>query len=279
MTSLGTRIGQGVEAEVFATVEGYALKLMRSPDHAARLGMEVAALRAAAVAGVRTPRVYRQVVVDGRPGIEMQRIQGVDLLTMIARRPWIVFHAGKLAGRTHAAIGAAPAPETLPAVRDVAGSVIDRMLQVSPSPEIAWAMQVLATLPDGDRLCHGDFHPGQMMVEGGEGVVLDWATAKRGDPLFDHALTCVILRMGRPPPGTSAQPQALATVGRRLLTTSYMRSYRAAATFPIDATRLRSWEVVCLALRLAAGLPGEARPLRASLTRAFVGRREKGLPV
>ena len=254
------------------------MKLMRSPEHADRLALEVAALRAAVAAGVRAPRVEGQVVVDGRPGVVMERIEGVDLLTMIARRPWIVFQAGRLAGRTHAAINAAPAPASLPAVREAVGAALDRMQQASPLPEVAWALRVLATLPDGDRLCHGDFHPGQMMVEGTQGVVLDWGAAKRGDPHFDHALTCVILSIGRTPPGTPLMLRTLATVGRQLLTTSYARSYREAATFPADTNRLWGWEVVSLAYRLTAGLPGEAPPLRASLASAFALRKKRGLP-
>ena len=45
LTNPGRLIGQGVEAEVFATDEGHALKLMRSPGHADRLALEVHAMQ------------------------------------------------------------------------------------------------------------------------------------------------------------------------------------------------------------------------------------------
>lgn len=278
MTPQGRLIGQGAEAEVFATEDGMALKLMRSAVDADRLAREVVALRAAAEAGVRVPRLARQVELDGRPGVVMQRIEGIDLLTLIGRRPWSVFSAGAMTGRVHAQINAAPAPDGLPSVKDAVGSTLDRLLNAAPSAEVDWAARVLRNLPDGDRLCHGDFHPGQMMVEAGEAVALDWGSAKRGDPLFDHAVTRVALSLGAPPPGSSLPLRALATIGRGILVASYVRAYRRAAVPPVDARRVLAWEVVALAARLSINQPAEIARLRARLAKLFARRKANGLP-
>lgn len=95
------------------------------------------------------------------------------------------------------------------------------------------------------------------MLSDGECVVFDWPGAKRGDPLFDYARTRVLLTMGEPPPGTPLLLRFLAKAGRRLLVSSYARSYERHAAEPVDQARVRAWEIVNLAVRLFENIPGE----------------------
>ena len=90
-------IGQGAEAEVFERQDGRVLKL-RSHGSVERMAHEVAALEAARSAGVRVPQAYEQVVVDGRPGLVRERLQGTDLFSLMGRKPWLVFRSGRLTG-------------------------------------------------------------------------------------------------------------------------------------------------------------------------------------
>jgi Phosphotransferase enzyme family len=112
-------IGQGREAEVFECPDGRVLKLLRASGPRTGLAFEIAALEAARSAGVSVPQVYEEVVIDGRNGLMMERLDGTDLLTMIGRTPWLVFRCGRLTGEIHARINAGRAPESLPAVKDV----------------------------------------------------------------------------------------------------------------------------------------------------------------
>jgi hypothetical protein len=59
---------------------------------------------------VGAPRTYDEVVIDGRSGLVMDRLEGADLLTIIGRKPWRVFESGRLTGEVHARINAARAP-------------------------------------------------------------------------------------------------------------------------------------------------------------------------
>jgi hypothetical protein len=63
------------------------LRLLRALGPIARLAFEVAALEAARSAGVPVPQIYEEVVVDGRPGLVMEHLQGPDLLTTIGQKP------------------------------------------------------------------------------------------------------------------------------------------------------------------------------------------------
>ena len=264
-------IGQGREAEVFEWRDGRVLKLLRAPGPTSRLAFEVAALEAARSAGVPVPRTYEDVVIDGRPGLVMEQLKGSDLLSTIGQKPWLVFNSGRLMGKIHARINAARAPVSVPAVRDVVSRGLTRL--ASSEPTLAeWVARILAQLPDGDALCHGDFHPGQIMFSNDQNAAFDWAGAKRGDPLFDYARTRVLLRIGEPPPGTPLTLKLLARIGRQLLIRSYVRSYESYAAERVDQLRVRKWEIVNLAVRVMDDIPGERPRLLQSLQKEFVGR-------
>ena len=51
------------------------------------------------------------------------------------------------------------------------------------------ALNMLRQLPDDDKLCHGDFHPDNIIVAPDGLVVVDWANAVCGHPLADVART------------------------------------------------------------------------------------------
>ncbi|MBI4732423.1 MAG: phosphotransferase [Chloroflexi bacterium] len=54
------------------------------------------------------------------------------------------------------------------------------------------ALTALEALPDGDRICHGDFHPGNILLTPARAVVIDWIDASLGNPLADVARTTII---------------------------------------------------------------------------------------
>jgi aminoglycoside phosphotransferase (APT) family kinase protein len=250
-------IGEGAEAQILELQDGRVLKLLRARGRVERVAYEVAALDAARSAGLQVPEAFEQVTVNGRPGIVMKRLRGTDLLSVLGRKPWLVFRTGRPTGELHARINAARGPASLPRVKDVAQEILASLARREPAVQLEWIRRVLERLPDGEALCHGDFHPGQLMLSDGECVAFDWAGAKRGDPLFDYARTRVLLTIGEPPPGTSLLLRFLAKVGRRLLISSYARSYERNAAEPVDHARVRQWTVVNLAVRLFENIPGE----------------------
>ena len=84
-------LGAGREAEIFAWEDGRVLRLAREPSADAMIEREVTALAAAQRAGAHVPRVYERVTVDGRPGVVLERVDGIDLLGSLAGRPYLRF--------------------------------------------------------------------------------------------------------------------------------------------------------------------------------------------
>jgi aminoglycoside phosphotransferase (APT) family kinase protein len=267
--SFGEKLGEGREAEVFACGDGKVLRLMRNPDHGWRLDREAAAITAATAAGAPVPAAYERVVVDGRPGLVMERVEGPDLLTMLSAQPWRVVQVGRMLGEIHARLHSVSAPGGLARLSDQTRERIESGTQLGLSPPldehlVRSATSTLDGLGDGDALCHGDFNPANVLLGRSGPSVIDWVSASAGDRHGDVARTRLLLSIGEPPPGTSPIINALDRVGRPLLLASYMRAY--ARVLALDRARLERWEVVRAAERLAFEyIPQEERALRALL--------------
>ncbi|MFD1910018.1 phosphotransferase family protein [Paenibacillus rhizoplanae] len=53
----------------------------------------------------------------------------------------------------------------------------------------------LAELPDGEKLCHGDFHPDNILMDD-KLWVIDWMTGVRGNPAADVARSVIMFSIG-----------------------------------------------------------------------------------
>ena len=255
-----TKIAEGREAELFLLPDGRVLRLMRRgmPHADERVQLEATALAAAAQAGAPAPRVYETVLRDGRPGLVMERLEGPDLLTLLGRRPWLLPSIARRTAHVHAELHRVRAPATLPSLKDWVAARIAESDAV-PAHLHREALSLLDGLPDGDRLCHGDFHPGNVMVGTDRPMVVDWTNAARGDPAGDVARTWVLLEVSPVPPGTPALLHRLTALGRGALLHGYARAYLRRSM--IDAERLARWTQLRAIERLAQEIPGERERL------------------
>jgi aminoglycoside phosphotransferase (APT) family kinase protein len=210
--------------------------------------------------------VYGITEVMGRPGIIMERIDGTDLLTRINARPWTVFKAGGILGEVHARLHSATASERLPFLKPTLAARIGSRKEVPP--ELArFAIDAMNELPEGDRICHFDYHPANVLMGPSGPVVIDWTNAKRGDHHADVARSVLILRLGEPPPGSvSTLVRALTRLGRAVLLRGYMSAYRRHG--PLDRALVERWVPVCAVDRLLDGIPEEVSAIHRLLKKA-----------
>jgi aminoglycoside phosphotransferase (APT) family kinase protein len=263
------KIAEGSEAEIFAWEDGTVLRLMRDPEAGEAVEWQAQAMEAARASGVRVPAVHGTTTVQGRPGLIMERVDGPDMLTLVGARPWTIFSVGAVSGKVHAQMHSVQAPTHLRDLRAALREAIDSS-ELVPRHLAEFALSVLKDLPDRDILCHGDFHPGNIIDAGGEPVVIDWTNVTRGDPAADFARTNLLLRLGEPPPGSSLLLRVLALVGRKVLLAAYRRAYRRVRA-PDEALVTR-WEVPVMAHRLVENYESE----RPALLRLLEERRAAG---
>ncbi len=248
------KIAEGREAEIYAWDDNTVLRLMRSPHATRAVEWQARAMEAARSSGVSVPAVHGITTVQGRPGLIMERIDGPDMLTLLSKRPWLVYSVGSVSGQLHAEMHGVQAPDDIRELRPALKASIEASPLV-PRQLAEFALSVLDGLPDGDRLCHGDFHPGNILRTDHEPVVIDWSNVMCGDPAADVCRTNLMLRLGEPPPGSPLLLRLLTLVGRRILLAAYHRSYRRYRA--LDEELAARWEVPVTARRLVENIESE----------------------
>ena len=79
--------------------------------------------------------------------------------------------------------------------------------------------------PDGDFLCHGDFHPDNVMMTSGDPVLIDWPGAKKEIPAADSAQTLIVLMTATLPAHIPLHKRLLMNAGPALFTYTYRQHY------------------------------------------------------
>jgi tRNA A-37 threonylcarbamoyl transferase component Bud32 len=183
----GELLAQGRAADVFDAGPGRVLRRYREGERDDAVP-EAEAMEHARRHGYPVPEVYE---ANGRD-LVMERIDGRTMMADIASAPWRVWRHGRTLADLHNRLHEIPAP---------------------PGAE--------APLGRGERLCHFDLHPDNVLMSPGGPLVIDWSNAARGDGADDDALTWAIM-------ATSVVPgsrvfSAIAGAGRDLLVKAFLK--------------------------------------------------------
>ena len=201
MSELQEPIAVGRTAEIYAFGDGKVLKLFFPTIPQAWIDKEVKTGRYIQDARLPVPKVYETVNRDGREGIVYERIDGPSLLNELGTKPWKAGQYARLLASLHAQVHDVPAPSALETQREWATGGLPQSEKLTEGLRER-VLRLLDSMPAGDRLCHGDFHPGNIIVTGRGPVIIDWMTASGGTGCGDVARTAVILEAAQAPEGT-----------------------------------------------------------------------------
>jgi Ser/Thr protein kinase RdoA (MazF antagonist) len=254
-THLAAPIAEGRTAELYDWDSDHVLKLYHTwcPPHWVEHEAHVA--RVIAGAGIPTPAAGEVLEIDGRRGIVYERVTGMSMLEDMRRRPWLLLRHARSLADLQAQFHRLTVPG-LHAGRDGLRYSIGRAPHL-PEPLRAQALDLLQTLPDGQTLCHGDFHPGNVLISARGPVVIDWMTASLGSPWADVARTSMLLTIGVKAAGDMVSPAIRLLSG--LFHRTYLNRYR--SLVPDGQAELARWLPVIAAARLAEQIDPERAAL------------------
>lgn len=169
-----------------------------------------------------TPKFIEMVEIDGRMGLVYERVEGPSMLKLIMTRPWQLFSLARqfaeLHTRIHAQDGAG-----LPSIRPELNKLVQRSAAfLEGLPGVVF--ETLHNLPDGNTLCHFDFHPDQIIMTHRGLVILDWMNACQGHPMADVARTDILLTLGQLPYG-GRMMRAFIGLWREMFRKTYLSRY------------------------------------------------------
>ncbi len=185
----GKLIGKGAQADVYL-VDGQAVKLFHQN------AMEDAAFYEADLqqkiynAGLCAPRVYGIHTVNGRAAIVMEYIHGPSLGSLMkadgSRAAEYLLQAARLQAQMHQAhVKGLPSQWDRLNQRILAASLLLKELK----DRLVDRLQMLVI---GSVVCHGDFHPYNILQTDQGLVVIDWVDATLGSPMADVCRTYLL---------------------------------------------------------------------------------------
>ena len=246
-------IGEGRTAEIFAWGDGKVLKLYKDWTDPSWAEREYASSVMANEGGAPVPRPYELIQHNGRSGIVFERVEGKTALTLFRTQPWRVIEITRVMAKMQATYLKAPGTG-LPSNKGGLEWGIRRVIEHGLGDERGERiLAALAALPDGDRLCHMDFHPDNIMLTRRGWVIIDWMNTRSGPPLSDVARTSLMFRVGEPPEFTMRI--ALIKLLVRVAKNSYHTAIKSLLGFT-DA-ELDAWLLPVATARLWENIPGE----------------------
>jgi aminoglycoside phosphotransferase (APT) family kinase protein len=190
MREPGPLLASGRDADIFEYGPGLVLRRARTGRS---LAHEARVMEYARAQGFPVPAV-EELSHDGADMV-MERLDGMDMVAVLAKRPWTVTTKGRVLAELHHRL-----------------HEIDAPVWLSPSP-----------VGPGDRLLHLDLHPLNVMITSKGPMVIDWTGACGGEPQVDVALAWVLLTAGAIPGGRLVS--RVLGAGRALLVHAFLASF------------------------------------------------------
>ena len=233
------KLGKGRTAEAFLTEDGRVLKLFYAGYPKESVEKELRNAGMVDALGIPAPRCYGSAEVDGRVGIVYERAAGESLLSALLRTG-DTEGCARVMAELHGKLLACELPEEALDTREFLRREIQRNGRL-PEDRKAEALALLDALPGGNALCHGDFHPDNVLMDGGRAMVIDWMNLVRGDAMYDVAMTWYLLACSPLPPDVQ-EMQGFAQMRGRLAD-EYLKE------MGVEKARIEDWLPVIRASR------------------------------
>jgi len=185
----GKIIGVGKTAIIYEYEKGKVLKLFNQGYPYEAVEKEYYNAIAIRNMDFAKPKVYELITYENRNGIIYDRVDGESLLDWVIRTGDLHECATCMA-KVHKAI-IENKVSNLPNYKDFLRNQIQKTsLTLDKQQEV---LHMLDKLPDGNTLCHGDFHPGNIIISGEEAFVIDFMNICSGNYLYDVARTVFLV--------------------------------------------------------------------------------------
>ncbi len=243
-----TRIAEGNTSEIFDIGPNRILKLFKDGIPFEVCVREFENTSVARDLLQKVPGPLEVIEVDGKYGIVYEKVTGTNMLEEMLSHIWTIRKQSRNLARYHADI-----QKNITGKLETVKEKLKRDILAADLLDAEEKNRILGymgTLPDGDILCHFDFHPGNIMIRENNPVIIDWMTACMGDKGADVARTGIMLKYGEVP-RSSRLIQIISHAVQNDIYKAYLKEYKRITgieqqdidkwELPIAAGRLHEW--------------------------------------
>jgi aminoglycoside phosphotransferase (APT) family kinase protein len=257
-------VGIGRTAEILEWEEGYVVKLFFTGVSREVAEREAKAGRLISELGLPVPAVREVVEVAGRYGIVFEHMgNGRTMLQEFGSKPWRLSSLMRGFAKLHLEMHRHSVPE-LPSLKErlakrvsrITNEVPDNLREFAQSAKTA-AFARLEDLPEDDKLCHGDFHPDNIIMSSRGPIIIDWSDTTKGNPAADVARTSILFSIGTPAEGRIGG--WFLKLARKRALSLYLKLYLEKGT--ISSESIEAWRLPVAVARITEDVPGERNQL------------------
>ena len=246
-------VTQGGEADIYSIANDKILRVIRNRK-GKTFETEKHLFPILAEHHIKVPAVYEYIESEDMLAQVMQKVDGSTMLEQMQRNPLkLTQEIKKLAGM-HAKL--------LEIQSDCGLHSIDTIFNYFTSKPscldnklINFASKILKELPAKNNICHGDFHPGNILVQDHAYYIIDWSGAYRSDFISDIAHTYLLMAHVPEVPGQSHLQHAVISFLGSNMAKIYLKEIHKLKEFSLSD--FSKWTVVMSLLRVYYGMPSE----------------------
>ncbi len=256
---LNKPIALGVTAEIYAWKADHVLKLYHnwvSPDY---ISNEARITRIAKSSGLPVPNVDELIEINGRHGLIFERIEGRTIWDYIDKRPLSFFWSAQVLAELQVEVHG---KNNLIDIPDQHQRLAEKIQSAEslPRDDKKAVLKALSKMPKVDSLCHGDFHPGNILVTENGPIIIDWLDATIGNPIADVARLWILLSQESAP--HSSKPWIIKLL-LKWYKKIYLQSYLKLR--PFNQQQFFAWIPIVAAVRLDDKVPANVESWLLSL--------------
>ena len=179
-------IGEGFKGRVYRIDQDTVVKVYKNADALEEIQHEREVARLALILGVPTAISYDVVRVGDSYGSVFELLDARSFAKILAEEPermdWCVKEYVDFLKKVHSIV--VPRGK-LPSVKADALTFVRRMKDVLPEAYGDKLLRMVEEIPESDHMIHGDYHTKNIVLSGGEVLLIDMDTLAVGDPIFE----------------------------------------------------------------------------------------------
>lgn len=193
---------------------------------------------------LRAPRFCGIMEYEGKACLLYEKVEGPTMLSYIEPTKRSVSYFSRLTAQIHYELHQVQIDVSSNLKIELSKSIINT--EVITAPEKAIVLEILGTLPEGNVLCHYDFHPGNVILSSDGPVIIDWLNALVGHQLADVTRTFMMINSSALPP--NAPDWLIARRYREQFGEEYLDEYFKLSG--MDRSALEEWLAPTFAARI-----------------------------
>ncbi|NHM30933.1 phosphotransferase [Neobacillus terrae] len=205
--------------------------------------------------GIPSPGLGDLIEYNQKWGIICEKITGIGFTQQISTRPFSLKKNAALFAELQASyhnISTNKLPEQKEYLtRNILGTTL---LTDIEKEEI---LKYLKILPVDNKVCHGDYHTENIILNDQKPKILDWMTGASGNSCGDVARTFLIIRYSILPPDMPKVTKFIIQSVRKVFAKVYLIAYTKTTNTSVKS--IDEWMLPVMAARLVEGVPNQEK--------------------